>query len=224
MRLEDLWPLASLALIGATKLVRRLGADALIERFASILPGDDARQVRALRAWIPLSLVVATVAAATLLPVGVDVADTIVTALLTLVGAMAGHDIASALAVTVRTGRAQYARARARVTLDEPRGDGLSPAEERLADSGVAGYESDDTADRTPDRRDYEANGVSLVSAYLAGSRYETHSKRWGREYGQAWRNAAAIGGDVDLVDFVEERIEALERFEATRLASEQDA
>jgi len=91
------WPALAVALMGLTSLVRWGGADAGLRWLAARIPGDDARQLDHLRAWIPLALAAAAWGVAVALPIDVDTREAAYALLIATIAAMAGHDSAKGI-------------------------------------------------------------------------------------------------------------------------------
>jgi hypothetical protein len=90
-------PALALALLAITALVRKGFFDAVLQRLAAALPGDDGPQLTHLRAWIPITLAGVAWGICVLLPWDVSATEAAYTALLTAITAMAGHDAAMAV-------------------------------------------------------------------------------------------------------------------------------
>jgi hypothetical protein len=91
------WPALALALMGLTSLIRWGMADAGLSWLARRIPGEDAPQMRHLRAWIPIVLAGIAWVIAVALPIDVSTREAAYTAFLAAVAAMAGHDTVKAL-------------------------------------------------------------------------------------------------------------------------------
>jgi hypothetical protein len=90
-------PALALALLAITALVRKGFFDAVLQRLAAALPGDDGPQLTHLRAWIPITLAGVAWVICVLLPWDVSATEAAYTALLTAITAMAGHDASKAV-------------------------------------------------------------------------------------------------------------------------------
>lgn len=90
------WPALAAGLMLLTHLVRKGGADRMLLALAARIPGDDARQLSHLRAWIPIALALAAWVVAVALPLDVSMRDTAHALLLATIAAMAGYDLVMA--------------------------------------------------------------------------------------------------------------------------------
>ncbi len=95
------WPALALVLMGLTSLIRWGAVDPALHWLARRIPGEDAPQLRHLRAWIPIVLAGVAWGVAVALPIDVSTREAAYTAFLAAVAAMAGHDTAKALATVL---------------------------------------------------------------------------------------------------------------------------
>lgn len=96
------WPAFAAGLMALTYLVRKGGADRALRWLATRIPGDDDKQLDHMRAWVPIGLAAGALGVALALPLGLDTAESALTALLAAVAAMAGHDVGKSLEALLR--------------------------------------------------------------------------------------------------------------------------
>jgi hypothetical protein len=91
------WPAFAAGLLALTYVVRKKGADKALRWLAARIPGDDDKQLDHMRAWVPIGLAAVALCVSLALPLGLDNTEAALTALLTTIAAMAGHDVAKSI-------------------------------------------------------------------------------------------------------------------------------